>query len=60
MSISIFVLQICMPIKYHQTAFPFQISHYLGYTIFGRDTYQHMDMIWTCFCLNNLNSLLLA
>ena len=51
MSISILVLQIRMPIKYHKTAFPFEISHNLCYTKFWRYTDQHMDVIWASLCL---------
>ena len=29
-------------LKYHQAAFPFQISHESCYAHFGRDTYQHV------------------
>ena len=31
-SASIFVFQVCVSVEYHQTAFPFQISHKLRYT----------------------------
>ena len=34
-----------MPFKYHHRTFPFEVSHELGYTVFGRYTYQNMHMI---------------
>ena len=40
---------------YHQARFPFEIPHYLRYTIFGRDAQQHMNMIWAGFCFQNFH-----
>ena len=34
-----------MPFKYHHRTFPFEVSHEMGYTVFGRYTYQNMYMI---------------
>ena len=45
MPVSIFILQICMPVEDHQTAFSFEISHYLWYTILWWDTDEHVDMM---------------
>ena len=50
MPVPIFVLQICIFLKYHQTALPFEISHYLWDAILRRDWYKHMYMIFTCLC----------
>ena len=45
--------------KRRYTTQPFALCK-LSYTVFGRDTDEHMDMIWTRLCLNNFYSLLLT
>lgn len=44
----------------HQTALPFQIPHKSRYAHLRRDLNQHMDMIRTALCLNNLDTFPLA
>ena len=43
--IPVFILQICVPVKYHQGALSFQISHKAGYCQIQWNAYQHIDMI---------------
>ena len=49
MTVSIFVFQICMSIKNHQTALSFEKPHYLSNAILRRDFNEHMYMIGTRF-----------
>ena len=56
MTISILILQIRMPIEYHQRTFSLQISHYWGYTKLRWYSDKHMYMIWTTFRLYYFNS----
>lgn len=60
LAIPISIFHICKLIKYHQWAFPFQISHELRNAIFGWYTHQHMNMIWTCLGFNYFYTLSLA
>ncbi|EEG30869.1 hypothetical protein CLOSTMETH_01505 [[Clostridium] methylpentosum DSM 5476] len=49
-----------MSVEYHQTTLSLEISHELRYTIFGWYAYQHVDMIRTCFCFDDLYSFVLT
>ena len=60
MPISIFVFEICVPVENHQAAFSFEISHDLCYTVFWRDTQQHMNVVWACLCFYNFHTFLFA
>lgn len=60
MTVSVLVLQIRKPVKYHQRAFSFQISHYIRNRHLGRYADQHVDVIGASFCFNDFYSLLLA
>ena len=40
-----FILQVRMPLKYHERAFPFQIPHKTGNTYIWRDFHRHVDMV---------------
>ena len=44
-----------MPIKYHQAALSFQVSHNLGYAVLRQDAYQHMNVL---FLYSNLETFL--
>ena len=57
--VSVLILQVRMPIKYHQAALSFQVSHNLGYAVLRQDAYQHMDVVFLnsnseTFCLSSL------
>ena len=41
----ILVLQVGVPIKYHQRTLPFQVPHETRHTILRRNLHQQMDMI---------------
>ena len=60
MAISILVFQICVSVKYHQTALSFQVSHKLRYTQLGWNRYKHMHMIFAKLCLVYLYTFLLT
>ena len=44
--VPVLILQVRMPIKYHQAALSFQVSHNLGYAVLRQDAYQHMDVLF--------------
>ena len=48
-SIPIPVLHLCMAVKYHQGAFPFQVSHKLGHAQVRGDAHQHVNVVGACF-----------
>ena len=52
------ILQVRMPIKYHQAAFSFQVSHNLGYAVLRQDAYQHMDVLFLYSNLETFSCLL--
>ena len=58
MPISVLVLQIRMSVENHQATFPFQIPHHIRDAILGRKTYQHVDVVGTRLCFDNLNPFL--
>ena len=60
MPISILVLEICMPIEYHERTLSFQIPHKVTYPYIGWYTYQHMDVIDARLCLYDFHTFLLA
>ena len=53
--VPVLILQVRMPIKYHQAALSFQVSHNLGYAVLRRDAYQHVDVV---FLYSNLETFL--
>ena len=55
MPIAILVLQIRMSVENHQATFSFKIAHDVRNAILWRKTYQHMDVVRTCFRLDNFN-----
>jgi hypothetical protein len=44
-----------MPVKYHQAALAFQVSHKLRYAHMGRDRYQHVDVIRAALSRNHFH-----
>ena len=60
MPIAILVLQICMSVENHKTAFSFEISHDVGNAVLRWKTYQHMDMVRAGLRFNDFNTFLFA
>ena len=56
--VTILVLQVCVSVKYHQTALSFQVTHYLCNTLLRRYRQKHMNMVGTRFCFYYFNTLL--
>ena len=60
MPVAILVFHIRMSVKNHERAFAFDISHDLSNAVLWRYADQHVDMIWTQFCLDYFDSLLIT
>ena len=56
--VPVLMLQGRMPIKYHQAALSFQVSHNLGYAVLRQDAYQHMDVLFLYSNLETFSCLL--